>query len=265
MTTSSIVDFRHNVKSIRKNISPPAIHPYLLFAFYQTFRYNTPHEASKFRGAGLFDNKRRKHKTSTILEFPCLRFAVHQQISFFVFLPIFVVKIIIQKIPPSWVLTTIPPGLRPPCHSERTWGICWFRKNSTPASRSDFWKTHARPHHLHSYMPTDVNIFIIEIRRSSANLFLRVSSYLRVKNNNSENSSFLSPWVLVFLSSYSFLFDIYQTFCYNTPEARRLPEQGYLTTEEENTSDALLNSPASRVVLPFTLSLFTFPLYSISF
>jgi hypothetical protein len=37
----------------------------------------------------------------------------------------------------------------------------------------------------------------------------------------------------VFLSSYSFLFDIYQTFCYNTPEARRLPEQGYLTTKEE--------------------------------
>jgi hypothetical protein len=48
------------------------------------------------------------------------------------------------------------------------------------------------------------------------------------------------------------------------PEAQKLPETGYLTTEEENTSDALLNSPASRVVLPFTLSLFTFPLSLIS-
>jgi hypothetical protein len=46
---------------------------------------------------------------------------------------------------------------------------------------------------------------------------------------------FLSPWILEFLSSYSFLFDIYQTIWYNTPRSEGFQKQGYLTTKEGTT------------------------------
>jgi hypothetical protein len=59
---------------------------------------------------------------------------------------------------------------------------------------------------------------------------------------------------------FDFLFDIYQTFWYNTPEARRLPEQGYLTTEEKNIE---YNRPAHRAVLTFAFLLFPLSLISL--